>query len=157
MGEWGKPMRVGLVLLSAVLLACGSLQRVEAADSHPSWITSHEWEQLSPDERIEGRVLELTGLVNSYLSVRGYRLGSGADYDFRDAIRRAAEDIEKLPESVQRARVDQANRAFKTLIDAMIIESREIAGYQDRNFRVIGEQTLMEALRKLCPLWPFCD
>lgn len=139
-----------LFLFVTVNSACATTQ------AHPPWIEQHEWENLTIKQKLEARELELQGRVNSYLAIRGYRFGYGAEGVFRDAIQRAAKDIQSLPADLQRTRVEQAVNNFRLVIDTMIIASRNIPGYQNSHYRVIGEQTFAEAMQKLCPLWPFC-
>ena len=139
-----------LFAFGAVNSACANTQEF------PPWIEQSEWEALSNDQKREARELELQGRVNSYLAIRGYLFGAGAEGEFRRAIQQAADDIQSLPPDLQRTRIEQAVNNFRLVIDTMIIASRQIPGYQNRHFHVIGEQTFAEAMQKLCPLWPFC-
>lgn len=153
-------MALGRVLcawLPIALLICASHPVPAIAQEQPPWIKQQEWRGLSPEQKREARAIELQGRIDSYLANRGYRFGAGARTYFRQAFERAARDIQSLPPNEQRARLEQAVANSKLVIDRMIIESGHIPGYRDSHFRVIGEQTFHAAMRKLCPVWPFCD
>ncbi|QKS28168.1 MAG: hypothetical protein HT579_03970 [Candidatus Accumulibacter similis] len=156
-----------LTIVSALVIGCSSFQNgvttgaVSPLPSFdqpaPPWESAAKWEQLTPELRIRGREIELQGRVQSYLATRGYRLGPGAQLDFDKAITRGAREIQDHPVSRQREETEKAIRHLQTVVDAMIAESKRIPGYEVRSYRAIGEETLMAALRKLCPLWPICD
>lgn len=130
---------------------------LERTSVQPPWLALEEWLGLSASQKREAHVLELRGRVECYLSFKGYRLGLGADVEFRKVIDRAASDIQMLPANMQRKRTERAVQNLFLMIDRMIIEAHLIPNYLEKNFRVIGEDTLLSALKKLCPVWPFCD
>lgn len=103
------------------------------------------------DER--GLAEELFAAAVDRASAAGFELGRGADGDLRSYASRAASEI------VERDLADgkeMALRNFRTLVDEMIRQARQIPGYVERHAGVIGEETLGSALAVLCPLWPFC-
>jgi len=146
-----------LIIAFASALIIGSAISLDSQAQQstlPSWTQPQGWRQLTPEQRQWALESNLTGRVKTYLDSRGYQLGAGAENEFRKAIARVAQEIEFLPEQDQRAKIEEATRNFQTLIDMMIIRSRSIPGYPPGK---IGEQTLFEAMKMLCPLWPFCD
>jgi hypothetical protein len=49
-----------------------------------------------------------------------------------------------------------ATEAISTLVDEMTSARFRIPNYLKTHPDTIGEQTMDEALKLLCPLWPFC-
>lgn len=126
----------------------------------PSWISLDEWKELSKKQRVSAWEIQFIGYTNCYLAERGYRLNSGAGDDFKRFAKQAAEVIEYIPiEQLERRKkkVDEYEDNISLVIDTMIGVSKTIPGYNEKHYRVIGEQALLEALRKLCPVWPFCE
>jgi hypothetical protein len=123
----------------------------------PSGISEHEWSQLTGPQRISARETEFVAFYNRYLDEKGYRLGNGAMRDFRWAAEEVAGSIEDLSIAEQLQKIKEAEGNFIKVIDAMIVASRSIPGYAETNYRVIGEDTFQAALKRLCPIWPFCS
>ena len=152
-----KTRIIRIIQFLIFFLALWGTSLLNAEEPHPPWMGEQEWKNSPFEIKVDARALELMGRVNSYLALRGYQLGAGAESQFNHAIRGAAREIQSLNESFKRTRTEQAVTNFKIVIDTMIIESRRSPGYSDRSFRKIGEQTLSGALSQLCPIWPFCD
>ncbi|MES2033159.1 MAG: hypothetical protein V4466_03190 [Pseudomonadota bacterium] len=87
----------------------------------------------------------------------GYRLGDGAEHQFRYAADQAAAQIEAAgSEEAAGAMLEHARRSFATMIATMIEGAETIEGYRAAQPGTIGEVTFTHAMGKLCPLWPFC-
>lgn len=84
-----------------------------------------------------------------YATIKGYRLGNGADNDFRGAATRAANDVDAGIRTMA-----EAEAAFRSMIGEMIRQAQTIPGYAQQHPGVIGEQTLGAALIRL-RIWPF--
>ncbi|MEM9973704.1 MAG: hypothetical protein AAF771_05945 [Pseudomonadota bacterium] len=93
----------------------------------------------------------------------GYRFGDGSDQDVRQLADMAVAEVriadraglEFSPMGAE-VRMRQAEAALEVLVEQMVIAANEIPGYADSHPGVIGEQSLREALRKICPIWPIC-
>ena len=83
------------------------------------------------------------------------RLGDGAHQSFEQYAREAARELVRDP-GLSEGKVRAMVAVFERLIDEMIGSSKAIRGYSKRHPGVIGEDTLARALRKLCPIFPFC-
>ncbi len=97
---------------------------------------------------------QLYEAARNYAASRGYKFGDGAEGDIQRYANDAAIDIEK--KRLGQIGIGKAEQAFEKLIDSMIEAANQIPGYTIARPDVIGEQTLGQALNKLCPLWPFC-
>ena len=86
---------------------------------------------------------------------RGMRLGDGAHGFFEQHARNAARELVSDPQ-LSEGKVRAMVAVFERLIDEMIGSSQTIKGYAAGHPGVIGEDTLADALRKLCPIFPFC-
>ena len=98
---------------------------------------------------------------NLYATSRGFRFGSGAAGFFKDAANRAAKDILEKPDvdpdgPLFAVLIRHGDRAFETLIDAMIAGANELPNYLANHPQTIGEETLAFAMSELCPMWPIC-
>jgi hypothetical protein len=91
-----------------------------------------------------------------YARQRGKRLGPGARSLFEAATVRAAQDLAATRRDQLVRRTHETEVAFHRMIDEMIRAIDEIPGYEQAHPGVIGEETLMRAMRRLCPLFPFC-
>ena len=98
-------------------------------------------------------ILDAAGI---YASGKGYRFGVPAYDSMRYHASNAGAEIDRLPTDAQGAKLNEAKDNFAKLIDEMIKAAQTIPGYQDKHPDTIGEDTLLEALGKLCPIWPFC-
>jgi hypothetical protein len=114
------------------------------------------WLSLDRKVRVSNREIALFSWTQLYAASRGYRLGSGAYENFKKFSATAAEDIEGSASDDRTARLREAGRNLAGLVDRMIIEASSIPDYETKNPGVIGEDTLLQALRKLCPIWPVC-
>jgi hypothetical protein len=115
-----------------------------------------QWLSLDRKVRVSNREIALFSWVQLYAASHGYRLGSGAYEEFKRFSATAADDIEGSAPDDRIARLREAGRNLAGLIDRMIIEASAIPDYETRNPGVIGEETLLRALRRLCPIWPVC-
>jgi hypothetical protein len=107
-----------------------------------------------------GRIAaRLYAAAETRASANGVRFGEGANHQLRYFSEQAADRI------LRRAAGEEAQResfiaegvaAFEAVVDRMVVARKGIAGYEQRNPGVIGEETLSRALRDLCPLWPIC-
>ena len=88
---------------------------------------------------------EVRANVSGYLEGRGYRLGRGADYDFRRAYQTLAETLDNV-DGADRTRLlrDFEHNAIR-MVDAMIDASYEIEGYRKLHPGVIGETDLCQS------------
>ncbi|MCG8313683.1 MAG: hypothetical protein MI976_10740 [Pseudomonadales bacterium] len=147
-----KRMKVilGIFALSLVVLTVNA-QAYELA-------SPDQWRVLNPGEQFERLTKEFSAYANYYAARRGYRFGSGAQHmiDRRFAEQAAREVMKKEPQYFEPAK-KKIRENFRKLIDQMIIESKTIDKYANRQPGVIGEQTLSMAMFKLCPLWPICE
>jgi len=99
----------------------------------------------------------IVGTAMTHAMKRGHYLGHGAS---NFLVERTKTGVRTLPVAVDTddPRLAEALVNAAKLIDAMIA-ARSIVYANDAALMadtVIGEQTLSEALRKLCPIWPFC-
>ncbi len=146
---------VWAVITATTLLGCESTQPDDGGvmSEPPVW--------LDPDEsmarRRAGLEDELWRRIDRHLLVVGHQLGDGAGQQFKAYVSSASQSILEEDEGDLESRVEQADANFARLIDAMVSATHEIAGYREDNPGTIGERTLVAALSKLCPLWPFCD
>lgn len=116
------------------------------------------WWKLRESERYERLKGEFAAYANYYVLTRGYRFGSGAQNRFESEFAKKAADeiMRQTPTDFESAR-NQVHKNIRKLIDRMIVEARKDSDYSRRNPGVIGEGTLVQALRFLCPLWPICQ
>ncbi len=149
-------MKISTLVVILVFIGMASNAMVVYAGENPPWIDLSEWQSLNASKKLQAREVELSSRINTYLGIRSYRLGSGAKGDFERSITRAVREIQSLPPREQRKSFEEAVTNFRLFIDVMIDESERIPGYQNSHFRTIGEDTFRAALRKLCPIWPFC-
>lgn len=102
----------------------------------------------------------LKSSANTQAIAQGYRLGEGAEYSFGQVAEQAADNIFLKFVAPQRDdKVEEAVRAFRTMVDTMIRVRREAYSTDIPRLRgnVIGEQTYSLAQMRLCPgFWPFC-
>jgi hypothetical protein len=89
----------------------------------------------------------------------GFRLGDGADGNFRHYAEVAAREIVHGQAGEIDENLTRAVRNFQLLVDTMISERMRAYENQPQMLmgNVIGELTLTAALNRLCPLWPFCE
>ena len=98
-------------------------------------------------------------------SQHGLRFGIGADNDLHSLAQIAADKILATAQSKPvneagpyvRGATRVASEAMATVVDEMTSARFKISGYAVSNPDTIGEDTLREALKILCPLWPICD
>jgi hypothetical protein len=93
--------------------------------------------------------------AESYANHRQMRFGPGAREFFDQHAQNAANEMRQQP-SISEGHVRAMIAVFERLVDEMISASKEIPGYASANPGTIGEDTLAAALRKLCPIFPFC-
>jgi hypothetical protein len=86
----------------------------------------------------------------------GVTFGHDAEAYIRAHAERGAERL-AAERSGSPAAVAETIQAFRTLVRTMLEGANTIAGYKARRPTEIGEETLSFALRRLCPLFPFCD
>jgi hypothetical protein len=92
-------------------------------------------------------------------SLNGVRFGEGVDHQLRYFSEQAADRILRRAageEAQREALIAEGVAAFQAVVDRMVEARKGIAGYEQRNPDMIGEETLSWALRNLCPLWPIC-
>ena len=95
--------------------------------------------------------------ARAYGASLGYHFGPGADSFVESRLLQAGSEAENAPPAEQQRRVIEAQRAARVLINSMIVQVDQIAGYRAMSPGKIGEETLGRALnRGICPLWPFC-
>lgn len=124
------------------------------------------WWHLSKEDRLDRLQTEIALYANYYAASRGYRFGDGAKGSIDGFSRRAAGEINvifgfnRFPDYKEMRdgthKLLEVKRNFRMLIDRMVFVSKAIPDYEERSPGVIGEQTLEEALRDLCPIWPLC-
>ena len=102
----------------------------------------------------------LVGYAQWYVSKQGYRFGVGAEsaieHILERAVRKIRSEIRGASEDQAEVVVRKAEVAVRRLIRRMIVESKRIPQYASRHPGIVGEDTLKNALKKLCPLWPIC-
>lgn len=94
----------------------------------------------------------------------GLNFGPGADSQLRAVASTAAQNIlgsaQAKPvngrEQYVRGAMRVAGEAMATIVDEMTSARLSIVGYAAANPNTIGEETLQQALRILCPIWPIC-
>lgn len=91
----------------------------------------------------------------------GFRFGPGADQDIEQMTLRAVENMfgPKPPKRMtprHAAMIAQAEASLAMLVAGMVEARASIRGYAASHPDEIGEQTLGEAMSKLCPLFPIC-
>lgn len=117
-----------------------------------------QWRMLNPDDQFERLTREFSAYANYYAARRGYRFGSGAQHMIgRTFAGQAAREVMKKEPRYFESAKKKIRENFRKLIDQMIVESKTIDKYANRQPGVIGEQTLSMAMFKLCPLWPICE
>jgi hypothetical protein len=89
-----------------------------------------------------------------------YVFHPGAAQDLNSLCDEAAASILKIltadPSISEEALVNMAEVVVVHFVDEMIAESRRIPGYALQNPGQLGEDTFKGALKRLCPIWPFC-
>lgn len=92
--------------------------------------------------------------TNQYISGRGYFLSDQNMGFFESSFRQAGQFIAaQIPEE-QPAEMARATENYRLLVDVMILAAERKPQYYGKR---LGENTLSEALKALCPLWPFCE
>jgi hypothetical protein len=95
-----------------------------------------------------------------YVAKNGYAFGPGAGQSIEMLLENGAKQIQKdskgLSDTESEKLVLNAEASIRRLVKRMIKERDILPGYAKRNLQVVGEQTLAEALKRLCPLWPIC-
>lgn len=89
----------------------------------------------------------------------GVHFGDGADNQIHDLTTKAATEILRFCDVTNAApepMIKSSELLFVRLVDEMYAARLAIPGYAAGSPGIIGEQTLYEALQKLCPMWPFC-
>ena len=86
----------------------------------------------------------------------GKTFGDGADMDIRRFCATGARKILEMRTSDRADVIREAKTAFTRLVDEMVDAAGQIEGYAERYPNKIGERTLSEALRHLCPIFPIC-
>jgi hypothetical protein len=106
----------------------------------------------------DGLAIALFSVAQRRAAAHGVQLGQGADGDIRLLAEAGADQIlRQLPQvTSEHPMVKDAQAAFEKLVDEMVRAANEIEGYRIAYPRTIGEQTLAQALSKLCPLFPIC-
>lgn len=142
-------MVLGLCLFSPLL---------STASENPYLLNKpHELFDAPEETREEILVREFASYATYYASRKGYRFGHGAQSLFEGRFAfDAAKFVLAAPPGDYESAKKYIRKNYRMLIDAMIQASEEIPNYKKRNPRIIGEQTLSKAMRKICPLWPFC-
>lgn len=99
----------------------------------------------------------IVGTAAMHAVKRGHYLGHGASNSLAELTRTG---VRRLPTSVDTddPKLAEALRNATKLVDAMIAARATVYANNAALLAdpVIGEQTLGEALHKLCPIWPFC-
>jgi hypothetical protein len=89
-----------------------------------------------------------------------YVFHPGAASDLRGKCNDAAAAILKVQKSdptiLEQALLSMAEVVVVQIVDEMIAESRRIPGYATANPGQLGEDTFKGAIKRLCPIWPFC-
>jgi len=94
--------------------------------------------------------------AEKYAASKGYSFGDGAHVMLNQVAQRGEAEIALLPPEKRQEKVEEARANFERFIDAMIVASKEIPGYEAASPGKIGEQTYARAKNKLCPIWPIC-
>jgi len=95
--------------------------------------------------------------ARAYAAGMGYQFGPGADSFVEGHLLQAGSEVENAPSADQQQKLSEAQRAARILINSMIVQVDQIAGYRAMSPGKIGEDTLAGALNSgICPLWPFC-
>lgn len=95
--------------------------------------------------------------ARAYAAGMGYQFGPGAASFVESQLLQAGREAENDPPAEQQRKLLEAHRAARILINSMIAQVDQIAGYRASEPGKIGEQTLGGALNSgICPLWPFC-
>ncbi len=149
-----KKIRLIAIFAPLWLMSCSTT--ISDFRAIPTEISSSEWDQLSSEQKLSAREVELLSLVNAYLDERGFRLGRDALELFWEKIDIAALEIENEPPNRRSDLLRQFEGNTKLVIDTMIGKTAEIPNYTENYYRVIGEETWAMALRDFCPVWPFC-
>lgn len=108
----------------------------------------------------------------SYLQAELYDLARIRRLTFSNAALRGVRSILRKSEAVPPERLEEAEKAMRTLLQAAAIAStRRTMGPQIRSGDVYGEDEIAECwssgahirsadvyagLKSICPLWPFC-
>lgn len=103
--------------------------------------------------------LRLFGAAHARADTAGVHFGDGADAVIRDMSAKAATEILRQAAATgvaPDALVRNGEVVFASLVDEMIAARQRIPGYVAARADAIGEQTLAEALQRLCPIWPIC-
>lgn len=100
---------------------------------------------------------DIIAFSENHAKSKGYRLGDGVRSVLLEKARVASAEITQMPIGEQQEKLQELQTNFTLMIEEMIKASKSIPGYSASHPGVIGEATLGEAFRKLCPLWPFCS
>lgn len=150
-----------LIIASLVFVGgCSSYAKQDSAATqstenyYPS--SENEGETVRGNDEL-GLKQEFIEYAEAYAASKGYRFGSGAKIMFRDEFAiNAANALMNVNTSQIAVEKNRSREATRKLIDRMIYEANTIPGYAEKSPGVIGEQTLANAQRFLCPLWPIC-
>ncbi len=147
-------MRYTLIVFFALFI----LLPIHAYADNPYLLTNPEGLFAAPEKtRREILVREFSSYAIYYAARKGYRFGSGAQSTFERGFSiNAADAMMKISPKVYEREKKKIREKYRILIDAMIQAAESMEDYKKRHPRVIGEQTLMKALKSICPLWPFC-
>jgi hypothetical protein len=87
----------------------------------------------------------------------GYHFGDGADQLMHSWANQAIPKIhQKSPPRPAEEVIQEAELAFMRFVAEMINSSYDIDGYRQQHPHAIGELTLAQAQKRLCPIWPIC-
>src|SRR3954464_14590492 len=91
--------------------------------------------------------------ARAYAAGIGYQFGPGADSFVEGKLLEAGGAVDGASPDEQARRLDDARRAARILINSMIAQVDQIAGYRAAHPGAIGEDTLGRALSSgICPL-----
>jgi hypothetical protein len=90
---------------------------------------------------------ELWQVAEAHAKHRGYEFAPNCEADLKQTIRRA---LEKDVNQTVRYALSEAEANTRRLVDEMV------AVAEAEGFPQLYEETLRQALRRLCPLFPFC-
>jgi hypothetical protein len=104
----------------------------------------------------EDLAAQLFGAAEKYAASKGRKFKKGAESHLRTVASKGAVEVFRLPASERAKKIDEADAAFREVIDAMETSAGELPGYVQQNRDLLGEQTFQRAMNRLCPIWPFC-
>jgi len=120
------------------------------------WLGARRWEGGMDTQELSRRLYKA---ATDEARRRKLKFGEGADDSISNMANSAAHKILNLSSTSgldQESLIKSGEIAFEILVDRMVISRRNISGYTQKYPNTIGEATLLQALGKLCPMWPLC-